>query len=70
MLETRSDRAVSGGWGADRSRPLRILVRDGWYHVTSRGNEGRAIFRTDGDCRAFLDRLGEFPERYGVKVAA
>ena len=31
------------------SRALRLLVADGWYHVTARGNERRAIFRGDGD---------------------
>ncbi len=52
------------------SRPLRLLVKDGWYHVTARGNERRAIFRGDGDCTHFLKMLGELPERYGVRVAA
>jgi len=52
------------------SRPLRLLVKGGWYHVTARGNERRAIFRGDGDCARFLEMLGELPERYGVRVAA
>lgn len=52
------------------SRPLRLLVKDGWYHVTARGNERRAIFRGDGDCARFLEMIGELPERYGVRVAA
>ena len=52
------------------SRALRLLVADGWYHVTARGNERRAIFRGDGDCTQFLEMLGQLPERYGVRVAA
>ena len=27
------------------SRPLRVMVRDGWYLVTARGIEQRAVFR-------------------------
>ena len=30
-------------------RPLRIDSADVLYHVTSRGNEGQAIVRDDGD---------------------
>jgi REP element-mobilizing transposase RayT len=41
------------------SRALRLLVKDGWYHVTARGNERRAIFRGDGDCAQFLAMLGD-----------
>jgi len=52
------------------SRALRVLVRDGWYHVTSRGNERKAIFRGDRDCARFLELLGELTERFGVRVAA
>lgn len=52
------------------SRALRLLVKDGWYHITARGNERKAIFRGDEDCERFLEMLGELPERYGVRVAA
>ena len=31
------------------ARPLRVDIRNGWYHVTARGNERRAVFRDDQD---------------------
>lgn len=31
------------------SRPLRILIPGGFYHVTCRGNDRRAIFKDDRD---------------------
>ena len=36
------------------SRPIRIEIEDGWYHVISRGIERRAIFRDDSDRSDFL----------------
>lgn len=42
------------------SRPVRVLVKDGWYHATSRGNERKAISRGDGDCAHFREILGGF----------
>ncbi len=50
------------------SRPLRIDLPDGWYHVTARGNERKAIFRDDRDRRHFLDLLQELAQRFGVRV--
>ncbi len=52
------------------SRPLRVLVADGWYHVTARGNERRAIFREGRDCTQFVECLGEMAQRYEVRIAA
>jgi len=52
------------------ARPLRIAVRDGFYHVMSRGIEHRAIFCDDRDRAVFLDKLGQLPERCGVLVHA
>ncbi len=52
------------------SRPLRVLVADGWYHVTARGNERRAIFREDRDRTRFVECLGEMAQRYAVRMAA
>lgn len=46
------------------SRPLRIEFPGAVYHVTSRGNERRAIFREDEDRRTFLDILSEVVFRY------
>ncbi|HXH37108.1 MAG TPA: addiction module toxin RelE, partial [Thermoanaerobaculia bacterium] len=36
------------------ARPLRIEFPGALYHVTSRGNERRSIFRSDRDRKAFL----------------
>jgi putative transposase len=52
------------------SRALRIAVADGWYHVTARGIERRAIFRDSSDHRHFTELLSLLPERFGVRVVA
>jgi len=52
------------------ARPLRIDVRDGWYHVMSRGTERRELFRDDRDHGHFLELLEEIVGRYGVKIHA
>jgi REP element-mobilizing transposase RayT len=52
------------------ARPLRIEMADGWYHVTARGNERRAIFRDDRDRTHFVELVGELTERFGVRVHA
>jgi len=46
-------------------RPLRVLVNDGSYHVTSKGVGGRRIFASDHDRSEFLDVLGETIMRFG-----
>jgi putative transposase len=51
-------------------RPLRIELRDGLYHITSRGNEGKAIFVERGDRHKFLDILSDYHERFGLLVHA
>lgn len=52
------------------ARPLRIEFTDALYHVTSRGNERRPIFRSDQDRRAFLDFVGQAARRFGWSVTA
>ena len=52
------------------ARQLRIEFADALYHVTSRGNERRPIFRADRDRRAFLDFLGQAARRFGWSVTA
>jgi REP element-mobilizing transposase RayT len=52
------------------ARPLRIEVAGGWYHVTARGNERRAIYRDDQDRRHFLELIGEAAQRFGLAVHA
>ncbi|MEJ2696952.1 MAG: transposase [Candidatus Sulfobium sp.] len=46
------------------ARPLRIEYDGALYHVTSRGNERKRIFRDDEDRAAFLDTLLKVNERY------
>jgi REP element-mobilizing transposase RayT len=52
------------------ARPLRIEFAGALYHVTSRGNERRAIFRSDRDRRTFLTFLGEAVKRFRWSVTA
>jgi putative transposase len=46
------------------ARPLRIEYDGALYHVTSRGNERRAIFRDDTDRELFLATLFRVTERF------
>jgi len=46
------------------ARPLRIEYSGAVYHVTSRGNEKKAIYLDDDDRRLFLDILARINERY------
>lgn len=52
------------------ARPWRIQYGGAYYHVLSRGNEGRDIFFDDGDRKLFLKTLGEASERFKVDVFA
>jgi putative transposase len=52
------------------SRPLRIDVEGGWYHVMSRGIEKRTIFLDDTFRLHFLELLGEMTDRFVVEVHA
>lgn len=46
------------------SRPLRIQYAGALYHVTSRGNERKPIYREDADFQLFLDTLTEVCDRF------
>lgn len=46
------------------ARPLRIEYDGALYHVTSRGNERRPIFKDDADRERFLDTLAQVTEHY------
>ena len=46
------------------ARPLRIEFDGALYHVTSRGNDRKAIFRDDGDRELFLKTLAQVAERF------
>lgn len=52
------------------TRPLRINTVNGWYHITSRGQNRRRIFDDKKDHAEFLARLGEMTKRYGVEIHA
>ena len=49
-------------------RPLRIEYPNAFYHVTSRGNERRPIFRTEKDYGRFMGYFESATERYGAKA--
>ena len=46
------------------ARALRILIADGIYHVTTRGHDRRAIYRSDADRAAFLEVLEATVDRF------
>jgi putative transposase len=48
------------------ARPLRIQYSGAVYHVTSRGNERRKIFKDDQDRKAFIEILGQSLKIYHV----
>jgi REP-associated tyrosine transposase len=49
---------------------LRILIRGGYYHVTCRGNNRRAIYRDDRDRSVFLEKLRGSLANYQVELHA
>ncbi len=52
------------------ARPLRIEYPGAYYHVTSRGNEHKAIFRDVADRRKFLEILSSSIEQFIVRLHA
>jgi len=52
------------------SRPLRLEFENALYHITSRGNERRSIFRSDRDRKTFLAFLGQTAQRFGWSITA
>jgi putative transposase len=46
------------------ARPLRIEYGGAIYHVTSRGNDKKAIYRDDADRKSFLDILDRVNKKY------
>ena len=52
--------------GLKMGRPLRIEYPGAFYHVTSRGNEQKDIFKSEADSEKFLTYLGSAAERYGA----
>ena len=50
------------------ARPLRIEYPGAYYHITSRGNERKAIFRDDQDRVKFLDLLERAVEEFYLRL--
>lgn len=50
------------------ARQLRIEFPDAFYHVTSRGNEQKAVFRSLRDREKFLSYLESATKRYGAVI--
>jgi len=46
------------------ARPLRIAYPGAVYHITSRGNEKKLIFKDERDREIFLDTLSQVDKRY------
>jgi REP element-mobilizing transposase RayT len=51
-------------------RPLRINLAGGWYHVTARGHNRRAIFLDVSDRNHFLELLSDMTARHRIEVHA
>jgi len=52
------------------ARAVRIPVRGGWYHVTTRGTERKCIFGDEAAYVHFLTLLEELVARFGVGLHA
>lgn len=52
------------------ARPLRITYPGAYYHVTSRGNEQKDVFKSQRDREKFLGYLASSTERYGAVIHA
>jgi len=52
------------------ARPLRIEYPGAYYHVTSRGNEQKDVFKSQRDREKFLTYLESAVVRYGAVIHA
>jgi REP element-mobilizing transposase RayT len=52
------------------ARPLRITFPGAFYHVTSRGNEQKPVFKSRRDREKFLEYLQSASERYNAIIHA
>jgi len=50
------------------ARPLRIEYTGAFYHVTSRGNEQKDVFKSQKDREKFLEYLASATKRYGAII--
>lgn len=51
-------------------RPPRLQFPGAVYHVTTRGNERKAIFRDDHDREDFLAQVRHYRDRFGFRLIA
>src|SRR5438093_2489069 len=51
-------------------RSWRVERAGGWYHLTARGNERRAIYRQDRDRQHFVELLPPWLERFRLRLYA
>ena len=54
--------------GSSMARALRITFPGAFYHVTSRGNERKAVFKSKRDREKFLDYLESATQRYDARI--
>ena len=52
------------------ARPLRIQYPGAFYHITSRGNERKDVFKIKKDRERFLSYLESSTKRYGARIHA
>jgi len=52
------------------ARPLRIEYPGAHYHVTSRGNERKAIFRGDADRQNFVELVRRAVDQFDLRLHA
>lgn len=52
------------------TRPLRIAYPGAFYHVTSRGNEQKDVFKSRRDWGKFIEYLASATDRYGAAIHA
>lgn len=52
------------------ARPLRITFPGAFYHITSRGNEGKVVFKSKRDREKFLEYLESATRRYDALIHA
>jgi putative transposase len=50
------------------ARPLRIQYPAAFYHVTSRGNERKAVYKSQRDRQKFLSYLESATDRYEAVI--
>jgi len=52
------------------ARPLRLNCENSFYHVLSRGNDRKAIFKTGEDYQRFINLIAAMTSRFKVEVHA